>query len=391
MLLTLKHNLHLLIAFQSLLFLLILVLPPYNKHRHNLFLAMFFLFQLLSEIPGLLKDVGRYDPASLTFTGVSPLVYFPGLPMNYMVIPSLYLYARALTDGNFRLRIVHILHGTVFFAVAGFVFSEFRSKGVLALIMISRYNDSLYIRQDYYNFRLLHLAQVFAYLALCLMRLCQRKTEYTGTASHIESNIGWLRIFISCLLLWGLLDGTSLVLYYRSFAHYPLGYIISHAFYLAAMTLLFVRAVSQRDILIPAEKTNDRKYEKNRLGEQQRERYLEILINYMDEYKPYLNPEASIKELSMATGISSHTISQVLNTCLKKNFYDFINSYRITQSIKLLNEARNCPMTITEILYESGFNSKSTFNTAFRKHTGMTPSEYKEKKDHSPLRNLSSG
>ena len=80
----------------------------------------------------------------------------------------------------------------------------------------------------------------------------------------------------------------------------------------------------------------------------------------------------------MKKTISPYHISQVFNDCFNKNFYDFINLYRIEESKKLLRNPKNNEKTILEILYEAGFNSKSTFNALFKKHTGVTPTEYRK-------------
>jgi len=68
-------------------------------------------------------------------------------------------------------------------------------------------------------------------------------------------------------------------------------------------------------------------------------------------------------------------LSQIINESKNINFYDYVNSYRISEAKDLLSS--NCDKTILEILYEVGFNSKSAFNTAFKKFTSVTPSKYK--------------
>jgi len=74
----------------------------------------------------------------------------------------------------------------------------------------------------------------------------------------------------------------------------------------------------------------------------------------------------------------SFVLSQVLNITAKQNFYEFINNYRIQESKRLLTSSTENNKTILEILYKCGFNSKSVFNSAFRKYTNMTPSEFKK-------------
>lgn len=381
MLLTIKHNLHLLVAFQSLLFLLVLASPEYRKYRHNYFLALFFLFQMLSESCGIFHDITRYNPATLTFDGVSKFIHFRCLPFGFLVFPFLYLYVLSLTDRDFRLKPIHLVHTLFFVAISTLILMEYRSKGIIALIMISRYNDTLFIRKEYYNFRLLHILQLYVYIFLCFRRLAfHRKMIRDVLSSLNDVSLRWLRVFLYLLSIWGFLGIMTLVIYNNNFARYPLSYIIFYTVFLCIMTYAFLRSLSQRSIEFPRLAQNEKKYERNPLSQEESERHLKRLIAYMEEKQPFLNPDITINDLSSATKISSHTISQVLNTRLNQNFYDFINSYRVKESIRLLENPSLRHKTIIEILFESGFNSKSTFNTAFKKHTGMTPSDFKHKR-----------
>jgi YesN/AraC family two-component response regulator len=97
----------------------------------------------------------------------------------------------------------------------------------------------------------------------------------------------------------------------------------------------------------------------------------------MDKEKPYLNPTLTLKELSTELSIPSRYLSQIINEHMQSNFYDYISKYRIEEAKKLLSDL-SCDKTVLEILYEVGFNSKSSFNTAFKKFTGITPSRFKK-------------
>ena len=84
-------------------------------------------------------------------------------------------------------------------------------------------------------------------------------------------------------------------------------------------------------------------------------------------------------ELSEKTEIPVRYLSQVINDILGQNFYDFINSYRVNEAIKQLENPSGSKKTVLEILYYAGFNSKSTFNKVFKDYTGITPTEYKKR------------
>jgi AraC-like DNA-binding protein len=120
------------------------------------------------------------------------------------------------------------------------------------------------------------------------------------------------------------------------------------------------------------------KYEQSRLTDSEKAKYLQKLRDYFHQQKPYLNPELTITEVASKLNVSVKYLSQVINESLGKNFYDFINSYRIEEAKQQLKNEAESRKTILEVLYESGFNSKSAFNSAFKKHTGFTPTEFRK-------------
>ena len=71
-------------------------------------------------------------------------------------------------------------------------------------------------------------------------------------------------------------------------------------------------------------------------------------------------------------------LSQVINESLHQSFFDFVNRYRIEEAKQQLTHPEDEAITILEILYNSGFNSKSSFNTLFKKYTGLTPTEFRK-------------
>ncbi len=87
----------------------------------------------------------------------------------------------------------------------------------------------------------------------------------------------------------------------------------------------------------------------------------------------------TIHDLSRKTGISRHHITQVLNEKYKRNFFTFINEYRVKEVMERFSDPKYNNYTILAIAFDSGFNSKTTFNSFFKSQTGMTPSEYREK------------
>ena len=98
----------------------------------------------------------------------------------------------------------------------------------------------------------------------------------------------------------------------------------------------------------------------------------------MSEDKPYLNSDLTLNDLSEKLEISSHNLSEILNTQLNQNFFDFVNQYRIDEVKKNLADQKMDHLTLLSIAFDAGFNSKSGFNAIFKRYTNLTPSQYRQ-------------
>ncbi|CAL2058590.1 AraC family transcriptional regulator [Tenacibaculum sp. 190524A05c] len=117
--------------------------------------------------------------------------------------------------------------------------------------------------------------------------------------------------------------------------------------------------------------------DKGDLDENHNER-ISDLKKYMEEHEPYLNPSLTIRNLADQLKVPMRDLSVLINQELKLHFFDFINEYRIEKAKNILSNPSKTKVTVLEILYEVGFNSKSSFNTAFKKHTGKTPTQFRK-------------
>jgi AraC-like DNA-binding protein len=106
------------------------------------------------------------------------------------------------------------------------------------------------------------------------------------------------------------------------------------------------------------------------------EKYLEKLYTFVEEEKPYLNPSLSLRSLAAQVDIHPNQLSWLLNEKTGKNFNAFINHYRIVHFQQLALDPDNRHISLIGLAYESGFNSKTVFNTFFKKETGMTPKAF---------------
>jgi AraC-like DNA-binding protein len=121
------------------------------------------------------------------------------------------------------------------------------------------------------------------------------------------------------------------------------------------------------------------KYSKSGLNKEELDDLSRKLKSLMKNEKLYIKSELTIQELSKKLETSIHKVSQVINESFHENFYDFVNSYRIEEVKKLLQNTRNNNVKVISLAYDCGFNSKSAFYAAFKKSTGITPVEYRNK------------
>jgi len=98
------------------------------------------------------------------------------------------------------------------------------------------------------------------------------------------------------------------------------------------------------------------------------------LLELMKEDKPFLNPKLTLTELSQSLSVSTNHLSQIINQYEEVNFHDFVNKYRVEEFIQ--NAQSNKNFSLLAHAYDSGFNSKSTFNSVFKKFKSVTPSQY---------------
>ncbi|MDX1829812.1 MAG: helix-turn-helix domain-containing protein [Lutibacter sp.] len=136
-----------------------------------------------------------------------------------------------------------------------------------------------------------------------------------------------------------------------------------------------------KEIMLKAIKDNStynikRKYKKSLLTKNEVEKYTSQLEKIMQDYKPYLNPDITLNDIASYLELPSNYTSQLLNEGFNKNFSEYINTYRINEFKKRITLPESKNLTILAVAYDSGFNSKTSFNTFFKKIQGVSPNTY---------------
>jgi AraC-like DNA-binding protein len=222
---------------------------------------------------------------------------------------------------------------------------------------------------------ILILVHNLVYVALSLISLRTINYSIVGIFKNMKasSRIGWLQfILFGFILLW------TINLY--SFGSYmvlkkPVWCAQTCSIY--ALTLfLFLTSIMFLLLLKPEIYYLIDKYKNSPINRDDKHKFRQALIDYMNTNKPYLEPEIALEDVAKDLSVNSRIISQIINESFRKNFNGYMNEYRIKESLQQLSNTSN-KKTIQEILFDSGFNSISVFYTEFKKYTGLTPQEYR--------------
>lgn len=331
--------------FELFLFSLFISLKKF-KPNHNKALVLFFLFQMIG-ITAWIMNKYNLSPNTAKYIVGSTLLW----------APSLYLYAKALTSKSISIK--SLIHTIPFL-----VFMIYHTVELVTKIPTFPIDSIVSI-------------QVIVYIIFGLLILVRYHRKVKENFSSDEAKVrNWLAIV---MLGYALACITPSVAYYFGFYKQQTAVVkevIGFLPFLIFYNILFFNAIENPVVIyeIPSEE----KYSGSQLTHDQAQQYLQQLDNGMMTHKYFLEPELSLGELSEKIKIPSRYLSQIINQHKQKTFFDYINSLRTEYACTLLTS--NTKKTILEILYESGFNSKTSFNTAFKKNVGLTPSQYKMQK-----------
>jgi AraC-like DNA-binding protein len=196
-------------------------------------------------------------------------------------------------------------------------------------------------------------------------------------------NIRWLEHFLVFL--------TGIYVLSFTISHLIMMGVEANKFYLLVqLTItLSIYLLSYKSILIPEifslktsadpSRNGMKKYERSGLKPEEAVLYLEQLKLYMEERKAYLNPNMTIDQMAKDMGISRHHLTQVINEHFNKNFYGFVNHYRVEEVKRMITDKKYNHLSLSALGLEAGFKSKTTFNSNFKKETNLTPSEWKNR------------
>jgi len=288
--------------------------------------------------------------------------------------PTFYLYVKSLIKSDFQPKWIHLLHLVpfVFFETLAYVLHEpYVMYGFLAF-------DSTFLFRYFFSFASI-LSWIVYNLAIASI-IYKHRLRLLDEFSNIESNkkVGWLIfivVFYNAFCLVSVAIGA-----YSVFADiaFPLSPVYNFSALLLMVYILGFYGLKQ-EVIYSERKNGDNlqeRYLKSQLSTEKKEKIRLKLIDYFEKNQPYLNPDLNMDMLSDTLKIPKHHLTEVLNVDIGKNFFQFVNEYRVEEVKKRLRKPKQ-HFSIEAIGYDCGFSSKSSYFTVFKKITGTTPSQYK--------------
>lgn len=353
--------------FQLGVFIFFLLRSKANIHSNRI-LALFLFAQMIIVLNFEILNQYKY------FINITPHLMYLGTPFYFLAPPSFYLYIKSVAFKDFTLAKKHLLHGLPFL-ICTLLFACF--------VYFLPADIKIIIREGEYKvldplMSVLNIAlavQFTLYFAFDIFIIREYRKKIREEYSSVKNiNLTWLN-----LVLWGfIISCSSGILFQLGRALFePINdflLFLNFFSFFVYFNVIFFKGLTQPEIFAGIEEKP--KYFTSKLKENEAADYYSKLTSFMQNEKPYLNANITIKELSEQTSIPARHLSQIINEYAKYNFYDYIAFYRIEEAKQYLSDPFNTE-TVLEVLYKSGFNSKSSFNLVFKKFTGQTPSEYK--------------
>ena len=347
------------VGFSQGLFAAILMLTKRNRSDSDKILVA-WLFLLAIEFLTCAIDYKIYG---------NPLLSSSFLLFN----PAFYLYVNSLVKPDFRLKWIQLLHLTpfIFFEIIAYVIRE-----PYTLRTFFNPDSSLWYRYLFGTASGLSWLSYNSYSALTVIR---HRKSLKNELSNIEKQqkLGWLFfivIFYNAYCVFAVI--TSIMAIFLSL-NFPLPHLYNYSALLLLIYILGFYGLQQGIIFKADSYNNQEKYSKSPLSPTRKALIKKQLINYFRDKQPYLNAELNMSTLAASLNVRKHHLTEVLNTEIGKNFFRFVNEYRVEAVKQQLANSKNI-YSIEAIGYECGFSSKSSFFTVFKEITGKTPSQYKK-------------
>lgn len=357
-------------------FLQFLLFMKKNKSLSDKILAFWMLFIGIHLLSYYIYLQGYWEeyPHLIGITVPFPLLHGP----------MLYLYTLVSLRKDKRLRKTDYIHFAPAIFSYLYMFRFYFLYSVERKIMVDRGEVS-----DFSVFTAIlliaYIVSGLTYSILAYRLVGKHRRIIDRNFSYDENiNLNWVKY---CIWGIGVIFATAtLIIFLREGMGISFSFNADYIFY--SLIIIFVFCIGfygirQKDIfkdnltredVVHEYKKSQGNYKKSGLKEEVAVSAHKLLLKVMEERKPYLEPKLTLSSLADIINISPNHLSQIINQHENVNFRDFVNRFRVEEFE--MRAAENNNFSILALAFDSGFNSKSSFNNVFKKHKGMTPSQY---------------
>jgi len=357
------------------LFLALFLLTVKTKHKlGNQLFAFFLIANALDTCKYLTKNISE------------SLINFEAFRWSFVfLVPAVfYLYIKSICFSDFKLKPKHLLHAIPFVLYNLFLMPDLYLGDAEQKMYFLHHMNKMW-QVDFFDVLFEALFQIYFIASFLLLR--RSKTIYFE--NYTDPNLSLIKALYLITIVYYLLHILVLV---RRGVSYTIGngeirdwIIILDAFtFLLSTTWYLLIALNNPDFfrgvnsqlkpiidVVPKQKSSP-------IIDDEKNKQIESLKDFMIAKEPYLDSSLTIQDLAEQLKMPVKDLSALINLYMNKHFFDFINEYRIEKAKEILKDPLQKELTILEILYQVGFNSKSSFSTSFKKYTGTTPTDFRK-------------
>ena len=283
-----------------------------------------------------------------------------------LIGPLFYFYTKSLLERDFHFKKRDLFHAVPFLIVEFYLIVKFN---IISDFKIWRNSMDMFSNGVFLLQNLLYFILIFKMLKKHGLSL---RTFFTDKK---ELKYNWIRfLIIGSFVIW--------VSKLQSFSFWYISRNSKWCPYTATtyflVLFLFVTTIVFMSLKKPLVFLFGKKYANSGLSKKDKLRCKNRLLEFMEKEKLYLDPELKLDALAKNLSVSSNHLSQIINEMFNQKFNDFVNRYRVQECIDCIKDKNNGHKTLLRIALECGFNTKATFNSSFKKFTGVTPSQFQK-------------
>lgn len=353
----------------SLVLALVQPILPAKKTNNRIVLAGFFLSLAISNT-GVMLMWNEYIHSPEWVNGLIPYLYSVAVLLKG---PALYLYVASITDDGFRWRTRDLGHLAVVFCVWPLlVLFDIDLRALRLQGVDTASQRDFVIHLIWYLLKIIPLA----YFVAATVRAFRYHRQLESQFSDVDArSLTWLySLAISCVFagIWSLM----VTVLFDAFG-LPLGITDNYVSFILLLALCYYSLSHAQDVTATSEEYEEPAAEP--VEQKPLDSLTRQILQGVEVDKLYLNHTLNIEQFSQAIGLPAREVSYAINKVFGKNFFEFINFYRIEAAKRMLEDPAQAHLTVLEILMGAGFNSKSSFQRFFKRLTGVSPTEYRER------------